>query len=163
MNTRWIIVDGYSVLHAWPQITKLAGTNLEKRREALIKLLIQFADHTQQRITVVFDGYAAKRKQSLTKAKPVSVTNIEVIYSDTGKTADDVIERIIAQTDQKNNILVVTSDNMERQTVESLGAHSMSSEMFEIETRTILQELQQAVKDHSRRRVLGSIRDRIRH
>ncbi len=162
MNNRWVIIDGYSVLHAWPQFKKLGNGSLEKRRNALIKLLVQYADYTQNRVTVVFDGYAAKRKPSKADAKSRSKSTIEIIYSDTGKTADDVIERIIAQAEIRNTILVVTSDHLERQTVESLGAHSMSSEMFEIETRTILQDLHQAVKDHSRQRHLGSIRDRIR-
>jgi predicted RNA-binding protein with PIN domain len=151
------LVDGYSVLHAWPQLRRAAGRPLEQQRDALVAVLRGYADSSGQRVTVVFDGYAAKRKPDVTEKVP----GIEVLFSATGKTADDVIERLVAQADRRDLILVVTSDNMERHTVESLGAGSMSAELFEKEVGVALEELERLVREHGRRRKLGGLRHRF--
>jgi len=157
MNERWILVDGYSVLHFWPRLRKLAGRSLQQQRDALLSVLRQYGDATDRRITVVFDGYAAKHKPERNEPPP----GLEVIFSDAGKTADDVIERIVATADRPGNITVVTSDNLERQTVETLGAQSLSCELFEQEITDALGELARLIREHSRPRRLGSLRQRL--
>ena len=64
MSGRWILVDGYSVLHAWPRFAtrKARQLSLQQRREMLVGLLRQYADPSRRRVTVVFDAYAAKHK-----------------------------------------------------------------------------------------------------
>jgi ribosomal protection tetracycline resistance protein len=157
MSNRWVIVDGYSVLHAWPKLLKLAGRALEQRRGALVRVLRQFADHSGRRVTVVFDGYAAKHKPEVVEPSH----GVEVLFSEKGKTADDAIERLVAQAEHRERILVVTSDNMERHTVESLGAHSVSAEVFEAEVESELRELARSVRHHGRRRHIGRIGERL--
>src|SRR5271163_2002094 len=153
MSNRWILVDGYSVLHAWPRFTtrKSRQMSLQQRREALVMLLRQYADQSHRRVTVVFDGYAAKHKPE--GQEPTH--GVEVLFSDKGKTADDLIERLVGQSGHRANILVVTSDNMERRTVESLGAQSQSAEIFEEDVDAALRELAGEVRSHSRRRNIG--------
>ena len=153
MSDRWILVDGYSVLHAWPRFAtrKARGLSLQQRREMLVGLLRQYADHGRRRVTLVFDGYAAKRKPEGTEPTP----GVEVLFSERGKTADDLIERLVGQSEHKANALVVTSDNMERQTVEAMGAHTTSAEAFEAEVEAALRELAGMVRSHSRRRHFG--------
>jgi predicted RNA-binding protein with PIN domain len=157
MSNRWTLVDGYSVLHAWPRFTtrEARQLSLQQQREALVVLLRQYADHSHRRVTVVFDGYAAKHKPEV--AEPTH--GVEVLFSDKGRTADDLIERLVGQSEQRATILVVTSDNMERRTVESLGAQSMSAEVFEGEVDAALRELAREVRSHSRRRNIGHRRD----
>jgi uncharacterized protein len=157
MSNRWVLVDGYSVLHAWPKFAtrKARQSSLQQRREALVGLLRQFADHGRRRVTVVFDGYAAKHKPE--GSEPAH--GIEVLFSERGKTADDLIERLVAEAEQKASILVVTSDNMERHTVEAMGAHSMSAEVFEGELEAALRDLAGEVRLHSRRRQIGHRRE----
>jgi predicted RNA-binding protein with PIN domain len=154
MSRRWVMVDGYSVLHAWPKLRRAAGRSLEQQRDALVRVLRQFGDARHCRVTVVFDGYAAKRKPDAIEPTP----GVEVLFSDTGKTADDVIERMVGQSAGAADILVVTSDRMERHTVESLGAQSMDAELFEAEVRAALGELETLIRQHSGRRRLGSVR-----
>lgn len=155
MSTRWVLVDGYSLVHAWPALQRLAGRKLEQRREVLLRILRQYADHSHRRVTVVFDAYAAKRKVEASEPGQ----GIEVMFSGTGKTADDVIERLVAQADHRERILVVSSDNMVRQTCETLGAHTTSAEVFETEVHAVLKELAGLVRDHTRRRRIGSLRE----
>jgi uncharacterized protein len=155
MSNRWVLVDGYSVLHSWPQFTsrKSRLRTLEQRREALLRVLRQYADQSGQPVTVVFDGYAAKRKPP--KGEAVTGMHaghgLEVLFSDKGKTADEVIERVVALAPHPERILVATSDNVERQIVETLGAQSMSAELFAVEVADVLRELAAAVRHHGRR------------
>ena len=154
---RWILVDGYSVLHAWPRFAtrKARQASLQQSREMLVKLLRQYADHHRRRVTVVFDGYAAKHKPEL----PEPAYGVEVLFSEKGKTADDLIERLVAQSEPGAGIVVVTSDNLERRTVESLGAQTISAEIFEGEVDAALRELAGEVRSHGRRRHIGHHRE----
>lgn len=148
--TRWVLVDGYSVLHAWPVFLtrKSRAQTLAQRRDALTRLLQQFADQTGQPVTLVFDGTAAKHHPEPDEVGP----GLQVLFSGRGKTADDVMERLVAQAGHRDRILVVSSDNMVRQTVESLGAQSASSELFEQEVEAALRDLAAAVREHGRSR-----------
>ncbi len=158
MKRAWVLVDGYSVLHSWPQLQQMVGRSLERRREALVNVLNQYADHSGRRVTVVFDGYAAKFKpELLAEARQ----GIEVLFSNQGKTADDVIERLVAESPDSSSILVVTSDNRERQTVETLGAESISCELFELEVHDELRALAGLIRRHGRRWSLGTLRDEL--
>lgn len=147
MSDRWVIVDGYNVMHAWPQLRKLAGRSLEHQREALLRVLQQYGDHSGRRVTVVFDGYAAKNKPAPTVTPP----GVEVVFSPRGKTADVVIERTVALASHRSQITVVTSDNVERQIVETLGAHTVAAEVFQVEVAAVLRELEKDVRQHGRR------------
>lgn len=144
---RWVLVDGYSVLHQWPRLQKLAGRSLELRRNALISLLEQYADHSGHRVTIVFDAYAAKHKPETAERQ----RGVEVLYSGRGKTADETIERMVGDASQRSRILVVTSDNLERQVVETLGAQSISAELFEMEVQTELRELEKLIREYGHR------------
>ncbi len=164
MSDHWVLVDGYSVLHAWSKKRKLAskdskrvGRSLEQQRESLIKVLRQYADHSGRKVTVVFDGYAAKRKPEISDAVP----GVDVVYSEEGKTADDVIERLVGQSEHRAKIVVVSSDSMERQTVESMDAHSISAEAFEMEVEAALKDLTGLVRKHSWPRRIGRVGERL--
>lgn len=157
MSDRWILVDGYSVLHVWRRFVtrKSRALTLHQRREMLVKLLSQFADQSGRRVTVVFDGYAAKHKPEGEEPS----RGVEVIFSERGKTADDAIERMVARAGHKARIQVVTSDNTERGTVEAMGAESLSAELFEAEMDAVLRDLAGSVRHHSRRRGAGVLRE----
>lgn len=157
MSSHWILVDGYSVLHAWPRFAtrKARQMSLRQRREALVALLRQYADHSRRRVTVVFDGYAARHQPDVQEP----THGVEVLFSERGKTADDVIERLVGQSEHKAGILIVTSDNMERHTVEAMGAQTTSAEVFEAEMEAALRDLARLVRVHGRRRRIGHSRD----
>lgn len=159
MGNRWILVDGYSVLHSWARFRtrNSRSQSLAQRREALVGILRHFADQSGRKVTVVFDGYAAKHKPAVVEPSH----GVEVLFSDKGKTADDVIERMVANAGHRAGILVVTSDNKERQTVDALGGQSMSAELFEDEVEAALRDLAGDVRHHSRPRRIGSVRDRL--
>ncbi|HJY54729.1 MAG TPA: NYN domain-containing protein, partial [Candidatus Udaeobacter sp.] len=55
-RARYLIVDGHSVIFAWPELRKLHARRSSLAREALIKQLRDYQDWTGVRAVVVFDG-----------------------------------------------------------------------------------------------------------
>jgi predicted RNA-binding protein with PIN domain len=55
-------------------------------------------------------------------------SSIQIFYSRAGQTADAVIERLAAKYAAASDLIVATSDSMERQTVVAYGAECISPE-----------------------------------
>jgi uncharacterized protein len=119
---RYLIVDGHSVIFAWPELRKLHARRCSLAREALIKQLRDYQDWTGVRVVVVFDG---KGKKIEAISNPADV---QVFYSRTGQTADAIVERLASKYAKRFELMVATSDSMEGETVEACGAEWISPE-----------------------------------
>ncbi len=144
MANEHILVDGYSILYQWKELEPLRRKNLATARQMLIKLLTQFHDYRGGKLTVVFDG------RSLPKGGEAIRTDIGVIYSRSGESADAVIERIVGTSQTPSSFLVATDDFAEQTTVESLGAHSLSADGFHSMIEAEMEGLDQAIQKLSR-------------
>src|ERR1041385_1784383 len=76
-RARYLIVDGHSVIFAWPELRKLHARRSFLAREALLKQLRDYQDWTGVHVVVVFDG---KGKKVDTSSEPEEV---QVFYSRT--------------------------------------------------------------------------------
>ena len=97
------------------------------RRQArlhLIALARRYADGSQERLVLVFDGSGAKTQEESREE------GLQVIYAGGGKTADEVIERLAAKYCPITDVSVVTEDVAERVTVAAFGATWMSAKSF---------------------------------
>jgi predicted RNA-binding protein with PIN domain len=119
---RYLIVDGHSVIFAWPELLKLQARRASLAREALIKCLRDYQDWTGVHVVVVFDGKGRKIGATSDPA------DVQVFYSRTGQTADAIVERLASKYARRFEIMVATSDSMEGQTVEACGAEWISPE-----------------------------------
>jgi predicted RNA-binding protein with PIN domain len=119
---RYLLVDGHSVIFAWPELRKLHGRRSSLAREALIKQLRDYQDWSGVRVVVVFDGKGRKVETTSDAA------DIQVFYSRTGQTADAIIERLASKYAKRYDLMVATSDSMEGETVEACGAEWISPE-----------------------------------
>src|SRR5437870_10766020 len=117
---RYLIVDGHSVIFAWPELRRRHERRSSLARDALIKQLRDYQDWTGMRVVVVFDG----------KGKKVEGTSepgdVQVFYSRSGQSADAIIERLASKYAKQFELMVATSDSMEAQTVQACGAESIS-------------------------------------
>ena len=118
----YLIVDGHSVIFAWPELRKLHARRTSLAREALIKQLRDYQDWTGVRVVVVFDGKGRKVEATSGPAE------VQVFYSRTGQTADAIIERLASKYAKRFELMVATSDSMEGETVEACGAEWISAE-----------------------------------
>jgi predicted RNA-binding protein with PIN domain len=121
-RARYLIVDGHSVIFAWPELSKLHARRSSLARDALIKRLRDYQDWTGVRVVVVFDGKGRKIEATSDPA------DIQVFYSRTGQTADAIIERLASRYAKRFELMVATSDSMEGETVEACGAEWISPE-----------------------------------
>ena len=119
-RARYLVVDGHSVIFAWPELRKLHARRSSLAREALIKQLRDYQDWTGVRVVVVFDG---KSKKVEATSDP---TDVQIFYSRSGQSADAIIERLASKYAKRYELAVATSDSMEAETVHASGAEWIS-------------------------------------
>jgi predicted RNA-binding protein with PIN domain len=120
MGARYLIVDGHSVIFAWPELRKLHARRSSLAREALLKQLRDYQDWTGVRVVAVFDGKGNKIEAISDPAE------VQVFYSRTGQSADAIIERLASKYAKRHELTVATSDSMEAETVHACGAEWIS-------------------------------------
>jgi uncharacterized protein len=119
-RARYLIVDGHSVIFAWPELRKLHARRSSLAREALLKQLRDYQDWTGVHVVVVFDG---KGKKVEATSEPADV---QIFYSRSGQSADAIVERLASKYAKRYELVVGTSDSMVAETVHACGAESIS-------------------------------------
>jgi predicted RNA-binding protein with PIN domain len=142
-----ILVDGYSLLHNWPELAPGRPRHSAAARDELIAELTRYQDASGTPITIFFDGSGKVRQVGKDEfARPV-----EVLYSGGGQTADDLIERAAYRFKDFGEVLVVTDDFAERDTVISMGGLATSCDNFLRTMGGAFKELNDDVKHHNRK------------
>ena len=141
-----ILVDGYSLLHSWPELAPGAARHSEPARDALVEMLTQYQDAKGTPVTVFFDGAGTRRG----KPKNAAAGTIEVLFSRAGQTADDMIERAALRFQDYGEVLVVTDDYAERNMVSGFGGSVSSCANFISLIGDALRELQENLRQHNR-------------
>src|SRR4051812_17279761 len=142
-----ILVDGYSLLHAWDELAPGKSRFSAAAREDLINRLTHYYDAAGTPVTVVFDGAGIDQTSSPFPSTP----EMEIIYSRAGQTADQLIERVAHRLSGYGEVLVVTDDLAERDTVVSGGAMFSSCLGFIQMVDSALAELEREVKNLNRK------------
>src|ERR1044072_8504676 len=119
-RARYLIVDGHSVVFAWPELRKLHARRSSLARESLVKQLRDYQDWTGVRVVVVFDGRGKKVEAT---ADP---GDVQIFYSRRGQSADAIIERLASKYAKEFELMVATSDSMEAETDRDSGAEWIS-------------------------------------
>ncbi|MBA4148461.1 MAG: NYN domain-containing protein [Verrucomicrobia bacterium] len=141
-----ILVDGYSLLHQWTEIAPGKPRFSAAARDELIRRLTLYRDSIGTPITIVFDGAG----QTVETSQFPSTPELEIVYSRSGQTADQVIERVAALMQPFGEVLAVTDDNAERDTVLSLGGMASSCLNFINEVENTLADFQRDMKKYNR-------------
>jgi uncharacterized protein len=141
-----ILIDGYSLLHNWPELAPGKPRYSATARNELIHILTQYRDAIGTPITIFFDGSGAP---SGTPAA-LSTPEVEVLYSKAGQTADQMIERAAYRFSDYGEVLAVTDDFAERDTVFSVGGSTSSCLSFIQTVENSLAELADDLKHHNR-------------
>jgi predicted RNA-binding protein with PIN domain len=142
-----ILVDGYSLLHNWPELARGKARHSAAAREELIRRLTQYRDSTGTPITIFFDGGGAPSGTPPATSTP----EVEVLYSKAGQTADDMIERAAYRFADYGEVLAVTDDLAERDTVTSMGGLASSCLNFIQAVESALGEMADDIKQYNRR------------
>lgn len=141
-----ILVDGYSLLHHWPELAPGAPRHSERARDELVQILTQYHDATGEPITIFFDGAGAPPNAP----KKESSRAVEVLFSRAGQTADDLIERAAHRFQEYGEVLVVTDDLAERDVVGGFGGSVASCADFIRMIGNALNDLSEDLKNYNR-------------
>jgi predicted RNA-binding protein with PIN domain len=142
-----ILVDGYSLLHGWPELARGRARHSAAARDELIARLQLYQDALGTPITIFFDGAGSKVGTNVAS----SDSAVEVLYSRAGQTADQMIERAAHRFRAYGEVLAVTDDFAERDMVISLGGSASSCWNFIQSVETALAGLVDDIKDHNRK------------
>lgn len=125
-----VFIDAYNVINSWPVLKNLIkDSELEDGRAKLIEKIENYSSYKNCKAYIVFDAHkvsnSEEKEEFVGKNKKVSV-----VYTKGGETADAYIERKVDEFGKKYDVLVVTSDNLEQQTIFQRGANRMPSLEF---------------------------------
>ncbi|MED4402141.1 NYN domain-containing protein [Metabacillus fastidiosus] len=122
-----LLVDGYNIIGAWPELQRLKNTNLSEARDLLIEKMAEYQAYTGFRVIIVFDAHLVKGIESKQKNY-----RVEVIYTRENETADERIEKLaISLNNIKTQVYVATSDFTEQWAIFGQGALRKSArELF---------------------------------
>lgn len=119
----YLLVDGYNVIHADPELKALAEADLSAARGSLLDILSNYQGYTGVHLVVVFDAY--KVKGGLGSYERYH--NIYAVYTRENETADMYIERQAAMIGKKHRVTVATSDGLVQTIVLGEGGVRMSA------------------------------------
>ncbi|MDQ0233005.1 NYN domain-containing protein [Metabacillus malikii] len=128
-----LLVDGYNIIGAWPELQKLKKANLSEARERLVEKMAEYQAYTGYRVIVVFDAHLVKGIE-----KKLKNYRVEVIYTRENETADERIEKLaISLNNIRTQVHVATSDFTEQWAIFGQGALRKSARELLNEMETI--------------------------
>lgn len=142
-----LIVDGYNIVHAWPELKGLTRFSLEAARDRLIERLAVFAQVRGMDVTVVFDAHRTAAKANSTE----TVDGVHVVFTRKGHSADHAIERLAyGLAGAADPITVATSDRFQRDLVRGMGGAVISALELERQVVEAEKDLGRSVDRYSR-------------
>jgi uncharacterized protein len=142
-----LIVDGYNVVHAWPELKGLLRYSLEAARDRLVERLAVYAQVRGADVTVFFDAH---RTTARTNSED-RVDGVKVVFTRKGHSADHAIERLAySLAGGGDPIVVATSDRFQRDLVRGMGGAVISALELERQVVEAEKELGRSVDRYAR-------------
>jgi predicted RNA-binding protein with PIN domain len=120
VRPQYLLVDGHSIIFAWPELRLLHERRTSLARDALIRQLRDFQDWSGTKVVVVFDG------RGLSVSHEAEPGEVQIFYSRVGQTADSIIERLASKYAERFRLIVATGDYLEQETTAASGAETIS-------------------------------------
>lgn len=141
-----ILVDGYSLLHSWTELAPGRPRFSAPARDELVSRLTLYRDAIGTPITIVFDGSGAPTGTPAAHSTP----EVEILFSRAGQTADDIIERVAHRMSSYGEVLAITDDHAERDTVIAMGGMASSCWSFIQTVESTLKEQERDITNYNR-------------
>ncbi|HHY20738.1 MAG TPA: NYN domain-containing protein [Bacilli bacterium] len=137
-----LLVDGYNMIGAWPELRELKQDDLSLARDRLVEMLADYQAVTGLKVMIVFDAHFVAgigRKYKNYK--------IDIIYTRKNETADERIEKLVRQLKRiDTQIYVATSDFVEQAVIFAGGALRKSARELRNEIIVQQQKIAQSVE-----------------
>lgn len=102
----WLLVDGYNIIHAWPNLKFKGDEGFEAARKKLTDILSEIHSLSGEEIILVFDAYRVKGGLRRHEERG----GIHLVYTKEAETADQYIAEISREKARNNRVRVATSD-----------------------------------------------------
>ena len=153
-----LIVDGYNIIFAWPDLAAVKDVNLQDAREMLIATLADYAAMTRQQVTVVFDSH----RRPDAEASEQTISGVEVVYSGRKTSADHVIERLLFEARASDEVTVATSDALQRDLALGRKIKTVSALTLKGQVDAVLAQRNQQIGDtRARSDIARRLEDRL--
>jgi ribosomal protection tetracycline resistance protein len=135
----YLLVDGYNIIFAWPELKKLADDNMDSAKMKLLDLLSNYQWIRNCQIIVVFDAYRVEGHRE----EVIDYYNIHMVYTREAQTADQYIEKFAHDNKKNYKITVATSDGLQQIIVRGEGCGLLSARELKAEVIEANEKLQQ--------------------
>jgi small GTP-binding protein len=139
----YLLVDGYNIIHAWPELKELADDNMDGARMKLIESLSNYQAIRKCRIIAVFDAYRVQGHRE----EVMDFSNIHLVFTKEAQTADQYIEKFAHDNKKKYNIAVATSDGMQQMIVRGAGCSLLSARELKAEIDEANERIRQEFRE----------------
>ncbi|MBO4836619.1 MAG: TetM/TetW/TetO/TetS family tetracycline resistance ribosomal protection protein, partial [Clostridia bacterium] len=133
----YLLVDGYNIIFAWPDLKQQAQGSLEDARRSLQDILSNYRGFRPCHLILVFDAYKVHGNPRSTE----DYQGIHIVYTREAETADNYIERTIRTLPKDRRVRVATSDALEQIIIMGGGALRMSANEFRQEVESAKVEI----------------------
>jgi hypothetical protein len=139
---QFLVVDGYNIIGAWPELKQLRDVSLEDARDRLVDILAEYQEFSGAKVIVVFDAY-----QVPGLGKEYRQSRLRVLYTKEKETADELIERLVTELlARRRQIYVATSDMIEQHVIFGKGAFRLPANELLTRIRQNRKDIQQRIK-----------------
>jgi len=139
IKEEYLLVDGYNIIHAWPELKELADDNMNGARMKLLDNLSNYQGIRKCQIIVVFDAYRVQGHIE----EVIDYYNIHMVYTREAQTADQYIEKFAHDNQKKYDITVATSDGLQQLIIRRAGSSLLSARELKIEIEGVNERLKQ--------------------
>lgn len=140
---KYLIVDGYNIVHAWDDLKCLVEDNLEGARLKLMDMLSNYQGFVKCEVIVVFDAYLVKGNLG----EMFDYQNIHVVYTKEAETADAYIEKLTHKISKDYHVTVATSDGLVQLITRGQNCRVMSALELKSEMGRVNQEIQEYLSE----------------
>ena len=143
IKEEYLLVDGYNIIFAWPELKELAAENMDGARMKLLDSLSNYQWIRQCQIIAVFDAYRVEGHRE----EIIDYHNIHMVYTREAQTADQYIERFAYDNKKKYNIAVATSDGLQQMIVRGSGCSLLSARELKTEIEEANERMMQEYRE----------------
>ncbi len=136
---RALLVDGYNLIYAHPELAVVMQRDQDAAREGLLKELLPLSSPDRyDLLMVIFDAAATSQPEPVTQERG----GLTVVFTRRGQSADALIESVARRLLQAGEVTVASSDRTLQGVVGGFGARTINghsllglSEEAQLETR----------------------------
>ena len=137
----YLLVDGYNIIHAWDELSRLAEQDLDGARQRLMDILSNYQGWRKCRLILVFDAYKVKGNHGSVE----KYHNIHVVYTKEAETADMYIEKTTYEIAREHRVRVATSDGLEQIIILGHGAQRISARELKYEVDEVERQIRDVI------------------